>query len=412
MAESGRATHLAQRQFKTGDFAPNYRLTIDSDRISSKLFNCTVTYSADGTSDLAISADTDLEGYAGAKTILEIGYGNELWPYFGGWLEEPQNDPYGGPSSADAYGPFKELAELSLQDDITYAGQTLGAAIADLHRRAKLRGSTFEVVGNPAYLLTGEEAGLTISTTLADGINLLLDLAGWVSQDRPEFRRRYRAAPRPRPSGEVAASYTEAHYPAGGFRAIRGKPYGTVGAFARDDTTGALLWGNAPVLVRVAPEVSSLKTYWIGDFVGTQEQAYIECGKLAQLLAAGVYSWSLEGISANPELEIHDIIHVHTTELRHEGGRHAERYEVVYACAIDAEVTVDVSKEGHPMNLSGETAIKLHEKKLKNPLYMGHGASAVVRPFESLESLESLTFDEAMGLTFDDLVDYTFDEVS
>jgi hypothetical protein len=88
----------------------------------------------------------------------------------------------------------------------------------------------------------------------------------------------------------------------------------------------------------------------------------------------------LEGISANPELEMNDIVRVKTTELRDEGGRFKERYEVEYACAADSEISVDVSREGHPMNLSGNTAIKISEKKIKRYLPVAaRSQTAIVR---------------------------------
>jgi hypothetical protein len=229
------ATELAHRRFKTGDLRPRYILTIGDEIVNAKLFDCTATYSADGTSDLSLNLDMDLYDRVGQRVVLKIGYGEYLWDYFGGWLEEPENDNWGGPSSADAYGPFKELGEISLQQDVDYSTQVLGAALTDLHASAKLRGSSFEITGNPNYPLSGETTQLALGTSFSDAVNTLLDMAGWISQDRPGFIRRYRPAPRPRPTGEAAASYSESHYPPGAFKAILAKPYGSVGAFSRDD---------------------------------------------------------------------------------------------------------------------------------------------------------------------------------
>ena len=372
----GLATNLAQRQTKTGEFSPTYTLTLDGKNVDAALYDCSVTYSSDGTSDLSISADTDLERYQGTKAVLEVGYGSEQWAYFGGWLEEAENDNWGGPSTGNAYGPFKEMAEHSIAEDVTYAAQQLGTAIVDLHQRAGTLGSTYEIIGNPSYLLEGEEAGLSIGTTLADGVGTLLELANWRGHDRPGFRRRYRTVPRPRPSAEPDARYTEAHFPPGGFRAVRGKPYGAVGAYARDEE-GALKWD--PVIVTVDPTVSSSKIYWLEDFAGDDADALLECGRLASMLRAGVFTWSLEGISANPELELYSTVRVHTTELRDEGGRHKERYSVIYDCAIDTSAQIDVSREGHPMNLAGETAIRVSSRKIAKAFADFRPRSSVVR---------------------------------
>lgn len=364
------ATDLAQRKNKTGERSPSYRLEIAGEHFNGKLYDGTVTYSTDGNSDMSITADSDLTDLTGAKVALEIGYGDDLWPYFGGYLEEPDDDHWGGPSSALAYGPFKELAEATIGEDVTYAGQTLGQAIVDLHGRAgrAVAGTKYEIRGSPNYLLAGEEAGLSISTSFADGINTFLEMAGWVSVDRPGFIRRYRPKPRPRPSGEAVAAYTETHFAQGAFRAVRGKPYGSVGAYTRNDK-GNFPW--TPVIVRVSPnskfKPSKLKTYWLEDWAGTEEEAWVECGKLASLLSDGVYTWSLSGINANPDLNLYDTIRVTVTELRDEGTRFKERYEVTYACAIDTEISVDVSREGCPMSLAGNTAIKLSERHIKRP---------------------------------------------
>ncbi len=106
----GRATTLAQRRFKTGDFSPSYDLTIGGSPFSARLFDGSVSYSAsDGTSDMRIAADASLSDYANARVRLDVGYGDEMWEYFGGWLEEPEDDHWGGPANAIAYFPFKEL---------------------------------------------------------------------------------------------------------------------------------------------------------------------------------------------------------------------------------------------------------------------------------------------------------------
>lgn len=376
-----RATQLAQRAIKTGDFAPTYRLLMDDRVISAKLFDGTVTYSADGTSELSLNTDMNLERYVGAKVVLEIGYGDEKWPYFGGWLEEPEDTHWGGPSTALAYGPFKELSKISLDDDITYASSTLGNAIADMHRRAgrAIAGSTYEIRGNPSFELAGEEAGLAISTTFADGIGALLDLADWVSVDRPGFVRRYRAQPRPYPSADAAATYSEAHYPREAFKAQRSELFGSVGAFKRLEE-GDLDW---VVSVKVDQStrfpVSPLKTYWLEDYAGDEADAWQECAELAKMMSGGVYSWSLDGISANPDLELHEVIHVHTTELRDEGGRFKERYHVRYACALDTETSVNIAREGNPMSVSGGTSIKLSEQRLPQPFAVSRLSSAVTR---------------------------------
>jgi hypothetical protein len=377
------ATDLAQRKNKTGPFSPAYSLQVAGGPFRSRLYDGTVTYSTDGNSDMSISADADLTDLVGAKVVLEVGYGDDLWPYFGGYLEEPEDDHWGGPSNALAYGPYKELAEASIGEDVSYEGQTLGQAIVDLHSRAgqAAAGTKYEILGSPNYLLTGEQAHLTLATSFADGINTFLEAAGWVSVDRPGFIRRYRPKPRPRPSGEAVAAYTETHYPPGGFRAVRGKPYGAVGAFARNED-GTFAW--PPVKIRVQPnskfKTSALKTYWLEDWAGSEDEAWTEVGKLASLLSDGVYTWSLSGISANPDLHLYDTIRVKTTELRDDGGRFKERYEVTYACAIDTEISLDVSREGYPMNLAGNTAIKVAEKRLKRPLLVARGDSSVVTP--------------------------------
>lgn len=378
----GRATDLAQQTYKTGDNSPEYTLLIDGAHFDGRLYDATVTYADDGTSDMSISADADLHDLVGAKTRLLVGYGDEQWEYFSGWLEEPQDDHWGGPSTAVAYGPFKELAEASLGVDVSYNGYTLGRAISDLHDRAgrSVSGTKYEIVGNPSYNLEGEQSILTVATTFADGLTTFLDMANWVSEDRPGYIRRYRHRPRPRPTSEFVAAYSESDFPPGGFRATAAKPYGQVGAFVRDDE-GGLKWPVVKVRVDSGYtfKPSTLKTYWLEDYAGTESEAWNECAQLASLMSDGLYTWALAGISANPELLRNEMIRVNTTELRDEGGRYRERYDVTYACAIDAETTLDVSVEGHPMGLNGNTAIKLHERKIARPFYVGAGSSAVVK---------------------------------
>ena len=379
-----RATDLAQEQYKTGKHSPEYRLEIAGEHFNDELYDATATYSADGGSELSISADTNLTELTGAKVRLEVGYGTELWPWFGGWLEDPEDNHWGEPSTATAYGPFREMGEGSFGVDKVYAstGYLLGPALVDMHTRAgrAVAGIKYEILGNPSVPLEGKDAAVGISTTFADGITTLIELAGWVQTDRPEFRRLYMPRPRPRPTGPVVASYDESQYPAKGFQAIRSKPYGSVGAFARDDE-GKLRWPIVKVRVDSMSKYkpSELRTLWLEDYLLDEASAKLECVQLAALMEAGVYRWSLTGISANPDLLLHDIIRVGTTETRDEGGRFKERYECEYACAIDSEISLDVSREGHPMSASGETAIRLSQRHIKRPFYFARGLSAVVK---------------------------------
>lgn len=381
------ATDLAQERFKTGDNSPTYRLEIAGGHFGAELYDATVTYAEDGTSEMSITTDADLSDYTDARVSLEVGYGDHTWPYFDGYLEEPEDDHWGGPSSALAYGPFKALAEASLGLDLSYDGYRLGPAIIDLHTRAgrAAAGTKFEMHGSPNFVLKGEEAALTISSSFADGINKFLAMAGWVSVDRPGMTRLYIPKPKPRPSSKFVAEYSEAHYEPGAFKAIPAKRYGSVGAYARLED-GTLAW---PVIkVRVdnigARKVSENRTYWLEDFSGdgsdtlSQDVARQECGELAAIMSDGVFTWSLRGISANPDLLFYDSIRASTTELRDEGGRYKERYHVVYGCLIDGEVSVNVSREGNPMDLVGNTAIRLSQRKLPKPFYMGRGTTAVV----------------------------------
>lgn len=374
------ATDLAQRKFKTGDdYSATYRLDVGGDKFEDELYDATATYSADGGSEMNISSDTDLTDLTGAKVRLEVGYGDELWPWFGGWLEEPEDNHWGEPSSAVAYGPFREMGEASFGVDKAYGtgGFTLGTALVDMHQRAgrAVAGIQYEIRGNPSLVLRSEEdAAVGISTTFADGISSLITRAGWVEMDLPGFKRLYMPRPRPRPSGPVVATYDESHFPPRAFNAVRAKQYGSVGAYARDEE-GALLWPVVKVRIdsMSAHKPSELKTYWLEDYALGEREAQIECAALASLMSDGVFRWSLSGISANPDLLLHKIIRVNTTELRDEGGRYKERYECVYACAIDTEISVDVSREGHPMTLSGETAIRLSQRKIKRPFFFGRG---------------------------------------
>lgn len=372
----GLATELAQKRVKTGDHAPRYELTLGGRNIDDRLFDCTATFSSDGTSDLSLSVDTDLERHDGDKVILKLGYGSNLFEYFGGWLEEPVNNHWGQPSTGDAYGPFKELGELFFDDDVTYAGQTLGQALVDMHSRARGVTSTFKIRGNPSYTLSGSDAGVSIGSSLSDGIGTVLEMAGWRSSDRPGFERLYSPIPRPSPSLEPTATYTEAHFPPDSFHVMPNKKYGSVGAFQRDDS-GNFKW--TPPFVVVDPTYPRLRTYWLEDYQGDEASAWADVARLARMLKVGTFSWSLEGISANPELLLYDSIRVHTTETRDTGGRIKDRFEVIYDCLIDTSITVDVSRDGMPMTLAGDTAIRNSSKQIPRPFFYSHPAGAVMR---------------------------------
>lgn len=378
-----RATALAQRKVKPAESGPAYELTFDNRPFTEKLFDGTITYSAsDGTSEMSVSADATLADYRNSSVKCSVGYGTELWEYFTGKLEEPDDNFYGEPSTATAYGPFRELNEASIGADVSYVNKTLGQAIADLHRRAGIWGGRYEVRGNPKFLLTGDDAGLALTTSFGEGLNTLLETAGWIGTDVPGYLRRYMPKPSARPGAESVATYTEAHYGRNQFHVSQGTRnfYGRVGAFTRNDDGG---FAYPPIFININPlgryRPPPLRTYWLEDFSGTYAQAKAEASRMALQLSAGTYSWSLSDISVNPDLELFSHFTVETTEDRDVGARRKARFEVSYVCSIDEEINLNISRESIPMNVSGQTAIKLREKQIARPFTFNRTDSSVVR---------------------------------
>jgi hypothetical protein len=401
-------TAKAQAPVKTDSGRPRYRLTIGGEAFSGRLFDCRASYGADGSSELTISADGGLERYQNARVRLYLGYGDDLVEWFAGDLADPQDEHWGGPATATAYGPSGRLSRVPYLGQHSYAGDNLGSFVLDLARRAGMPGGSVEVLGAASFVLDAS-ATMTVSTYLLEAEESVLPSAGYVGSDRPGYRRRYMPRPLPGQTGGYAARYDEGSYPPGGFvaKSLGRNLYEWVCVFrAGEGGSVEEAKGGVYELVRVEPEgrfrPPKDSTFFVPDFAGSAGEARQEAARWARRLKRGSYACSLEGISANPGLLPFDSIAAETTEFRDEGGKTKERYRTSYGFAIDGGIEVNVSREGLPMAMRGE-GIKLSEKKLPKPFFVRRPSPYVVRRPGGVTWDDERTFEELGGYTFEEI---------
>ncbi len=374
-----------QERYKTGPSSPTFRFTVEGRDLSDAVLDGTVTYSASdtGASEMEVSLDRELGDITNRRVAVEIGYGDDLSPWFEGEAVEPYDDPWGEPSTAKALGPFAVLNDQGFRVQANYQGYTLGRAILDITRRASMPAGSVEIYGG-SFALEGDVSSFPIGTTFGGALQTLLGSANFVGIDTPGFRRVYMRKPRPGATGRYKDSFDETDYEYGAFRArtTTRNLYSGVLVYRKgeDGSTAAARGGIeafVPVEVKGPHRPRRNRIFQIPDFAGTQDEAWKEARMWARLLQTGCYECGLSGIDPRTDLRLYDNLFTQFTDLRYDGGRTPEEYAVDMDWQIDGQIVARLA-EGCPMDVTG-TGIKLRERKLPKRFYVSRGPSAVVR---------------------------------
>lgn len=340
-----------------------WRITIDGEDVSNTIVEATCNLNADnGTSDLTISARTDLSYYQNAR--VEFYLNEEL--YFTGRLQEPADDQWGEDSEATALGPFKEINEqrFLIRDGVEgadYRGQTLAQALLDISNRTQPKMTQAEILAGEDFYLEGEEVVFALEDKLGESASKLMESASVVGMDLPGWKRRY--IPKPTPEGSVIKALGEGDYPYGAFTTTRAdrNVYAYVLIYSRLESGEQKF---PPVLVPVENEgpiqPPATKVFEVADFAGSYEQALEEATRLAKTFKAGTYAFELSGLEPDSEMYLFERIDVTTTEFRGEGR--SEEYEVTYRCLVDDTLTVEIGEDA-TMSLAG-SAVKVRETRI------------------------------------------------
>lgn len=381
-------TVAAKRHDKTQEHGRNYGLHIGSGDYTSNLLSATVTYANDGSSDLALTVDASLETLVNAPVSLRLGYGSETALYFAGDLEDPVDTHWGDGSTADAWGPFKLMVDQMVGEPgetIDYRGWTLEGAFLDLVNRAGYRRQAIDIRGASGFVIgqtpvdptapTTSTAGLyNFETTIQSVAQDLVTSAGFVLPDRPGGRL---LMPKPRPgaTGKYKASYDEGNYGPKAFTAsLQKRGYYSRVVIFRRETDGSFSFPpvDVPVSVEGPYKPPRNRAYLVSDFVGSYQDAVHQGDFLARTLSHGSYACSISSMSANPDLLLYDSIEATGTEFR---GARKDRYRTRYGWIIDGGITATVAPGVMDMSLTG-TGIKLSEKSLPKPFYLGDNGSS------------------------------------
>ncbi len=354
----GDISNIAKEQIHSGPTAETFRVRVAGRSISSSVESVDVTYSGDGTSEATINTWRSLNGFENAEISVDVGYGELLENYFTGKIGSMQEDSWGGPNEIQCWGPFKLMADQVIGEQVNYKNMDIVDALMDLVRRAKYQKGKVEVMRGAAFPISGDNAVFVWETKLGEAANTLAGAANYVFADLPGGRRLIRPKPRPGTVGQVKERYNESHFPPGGFTATPSNRsfYASVRVFRRNDNGTLEVDAKRPIGIqsRFRPPVG--RVFVVPDFVGTQQAAEREATITARALSRGVYDIELSGLAANPELAMYDTIQTRTTEIR-ERGDEREWWTVTYNWLIDGSITLNCSKSGNLMTLTGAGVI-------------------------------------------------------
>lgn len=296
---------------KGAEYAPTHRLWIGGDNFTENLRTADVNYTSDGGgSGTQLQLRGNLQDYDNAPVVLSLGYGDDFVPYFTGRLQRPQYFPRLDYTSANAFGPYKLMADQILEEEKTYNGYSLRDALDDLIRRAAYRRGEVEVRGGGDYTIEGDDL-YTWNNTLGEIAASLCDKAQYIGMDQPVGKRLFRKRPRPGVTGVFKESYDPSEYRLDAFTLSPSTEVSfakvTVERVAKDGTQLGLYSQQVGKQQLFSPPKK--RVYAITEFVGDADAAQQEARDTARWLRLGDYGFSFD-IPMNPTLELYDTLQV------------------------------------------------------------------------------------------------------
>lgn len=401
-------TSRALSPVQAGATSPVWQLYVAGAPVTSSVDKVSGTYKREaGGSDMRFDAGLPLEDLEDAPVSLRVGYGDETVEYFSGRLQEPGDDPEAESGTAVVYGPFKLMASQHLNEEVRYQGVFLDHALMDLCSRAGYGRGQVEVRAGKSYRI--EEVVFPEETTILEAADSLMKSAGFVGVDRPGYKRLFMPTPRPGATSRAGALYHGGNYPSGAFKIGRGSAvrYARVVVFRRREDGSYAVYARAPVENRGRYKPPRNRTYYVPEFLGSQEEAKQAAYDRARALASGLQPFELSGVALIPTLLLYDSIRVVAEEKRRSG-----KFRVTYDCQLDDELGFEIGREAFDMDLKGyaleSSAVKLYDP-IRIPSVLSPGVvvtSPLERPRPQRVTASSNEF------TVDDLSAHTVDGVS
>lgn len=304
-------SEISKLSRKGSEYAPTHRLWIGGENFSENLRTADITYTSDGGgSGTQLQLRGDLQAYDNAPITLSLGYGDEFIPYFNGRMQRPQYFPRLDYTSANAFGPYRLMADQILEEEKTYEGFSLRDALEDLIRKAAYRRGEVEVKGGGEFTIEGDELYVW-NNTLGEIASSLCEKARYIGMDQPVGKRLFRKRPSPGVNGEHKESYEPSEYRIDAFQLSPATETSyakvTVERVAKDGTV--LGYYSQKVGKRQDYSPPQKRVYPVTEFMGSAAAAQQEARETARWLRLGDYGFTLE-IPMNPTLELWDVLQV------------------------------------------------------------------------------------------------------
>lgn len=300
---------------KGAEYSPTHRMNIGGDNFTEELRTCDVTYTSDGGgSGAQMQLRGDLSNYDNAPVVFQFGYGSDVVPWFSGRLQRPRYYPRLDYTTANAFGPFKLMADQIIEVDTTYDGYTLRDALNDLIRKAAYRRGEVEIRGGGDYTIDGGDL-FVWNNTLGEIASSLMDKAQFIGMDVPVGKRIFRKQPRPGVIGPFVESYSPDEYWMDNLELEPATEISyskvTVQRIAKDGTE----LGKYSQLVgkKANFPIPTRRVYTVPDFLGDAAGAQQEAMETARWLRLGDYTFSFS-MPLNPMLTLFDIIQIKQTQ--------------------------------------------------------------------------------------------------
>jgi hypothetical protein len=316
---------------KGAEYSPTHRMWVGGDNFTEELRTCDVTYTSDGGgSGAQIQLRGDLSDYDNAPVDFNFGYGDEVVPWFTGRLQRPKYYPRLDYTTADAFGPFRLMADQIIEVDTTYDGFSLRDALNDLILKAAYKRGEVEIRGGGDFIIEGGEL-FVWNNTLGEIAASLMDKAQFIGTDVPVGKRIFRKRPRPGVLGPFVESYSPDEYWVDNLDISPATEISyakvTVQRVAKNGTE----LGKYSQLVGKKSNypVPSRRVWYVENFLGDAASAQQEARETARWLRLGDYGFSFT-IPLNPTLTLFDILQI----------KHVSRgKEWIYKGAISGDIS-------------------------------------------------------------------------
>jgi len=296
---------------KGAEYAPTHRLWIGGENFTENLRTADITYTSDGGgSGCQMVLRGNLQAYDNAPIVLSLGYGNDFVPYFTGRMMRPQYFPRLDYTSSNAFGPYRLMADQSLEEEKTYSGFTLRDALEDLIRKAAYKRGEVEIKGGGEFTIEGDELYVW-NNTLGEIASSLCEQAQYIGMDQPVGKRLFRKRPRPGVGGTFKESYDPSEYRVDSFTLTPSTEVSyakvTVQRVAKDGTELGLYSQRIGKRQLFQPPPKSI--YPVLGFMGDAASAQQEAAETARWLRLGDFGFTFE-LPMNPTLELYDTLQV------------------------------------------------------------------------------------------------------